>query len=345
MSMNHAPAVSVVIPTYNGDRFLREAIESVFAQTLLPAEIIIVDDCSSDCSLALAQSLAPHAPVPLRTIRLPKNSGGPARPINVGIELARGEIISVLDQDDVLVPDHLATKAPVLAARPDVAVAISWCGMHGAPTGQPRQKPGVRSSILRGSAESDGFHVASGQSVLALNIRWGMLFVGWPAFVFRRRDWQRKGGADERLRIASDFDLLGWLLLHGDCAVVPQVGYFRREHDANVCHRRADMYVESATVRLRLLCQSRPLRRNRRVTSDLRDDLFRMAEGFEQAAYYTHAAKMYALAWQLGRRRPKAAVRLARLPLLGVYDWLTRRPPAPSHYTSAAVPSPKRRAA
>ena len=334
-----APRVSVIIPTYNGERFLREAIESACVQTLPPVEIIVVDDCSTDGSFELAQSLAPHAPVPLRAIRLSANSGGPARPINVGIGQARGELISVLDQDDVLAPDHLATKAPILAARPDVSVAISWCGIHGDPSGQPKQKPGVRDAILRGSAAVDDYHLASGTSVLALNIRWGMLLVGYPALLFRRSDWLRKGGADERLRIASDFDLLGWLLLQGDCAVIPRVGYFRREHDANVCHRRADMYVESATVRLRLLRQSRKLRRNRRVQSDLRQDLFRMAHGFEQSACYTHAAKIYALAWQLGRRRTRSALSLARLPALRLYDWLTGRRPEPSHYTVATIPS------
>jgi glycosyltransferase involved in cell wall biosynthesis len=328
------PTVSVVIPTYNGERFLREALESVFAQTLRPCEIIVVDDRSTDGSLELAQSIAAEAPVPMRALRLPKNSGGPARPINTGIGKARGELISVLDQDDVFAPDHLASKAAVLASRPDISVAVSWCGEYGESTPRPKQSERLEEAILRGAAECDGFRLASGVRILSLNVHWGMLFVGYPAFVFRKSDWQRKGGVNESLRIASDLDLLGWLLLQGNCAVIPRIGYFRREHDGNVCLRRADVYLEVAMVRVALLNQSPELRRDASLIADLRLEILRTATGFEQGAYYAHAAKAYALARQLGRRRAKTAISLAKLQWIRLYDWISGRRPVHSRYTS-----------
>ena len=94
------PSVSVVIPTYNASPFIRETLASVFAQTRLPDEVIVVDDCSSDGTAALADSLVATAPVPLRIIRLPKNTGGPAAPTNAGIAEASGDIIATLDHDD-----------------------------------------------------------------------------------------------------------------------------------------------------------------------------------------------------------------------------------------------------
>lgn len=340
------PTVSVVIPTYNGERFLREALESVFAQTLPPCEIVVVDDCSLDSSYELAQSIASQAPISMRVLRLPKNSGGPARPINVGIGEARGELISVLDQDDVFAPDHLATKAHVLASRPDVSLAVSWCGLYGDESGDPMQSERLREAILRGALEGDGFRLASGLRVLSLNVRWGMQFVGYPAFVFRRRDWQRKGGVDESLRIASDFELLGWLLLQGECAVVPRIGYFRRVHDSNVCLRRADMYLEVAIVRVALLKQSPKLRRVASLMAKVRREILQTARGFEQGAFYAHAAKAYALARRLGRRQAKTIISLAKLQWIRLHDWISGRAPVHSRYTSpTSTALPKGRAA
>src|SRR6266545_2753154 len=72
-------AVTVVVPTYNGRAYLPEAIQSVWAQTRLPDELIVVDDASSDRTADVAEELLQASPVPARVIRLPRNSGGPAR--------------------------------------------------------------------------------------------------------------------------------------------------------------------------------------------------------------------------------------------------------------------------
>ena len=108
-------------------RFSSEAIESVWRQTAPPAEIVIVDDCSTDGTAMLAESLARRSPVPMRVIRLPRNSGSPARPINVGIRAVRGELIAVLDQDDVFDPRRLEAHERHLTGKADVAVVVS-CG-------------------------------------------------------------------------------------------------------------------------------------------------------------------------------------------------------------------------
>lgn len=92
--------VSVVIPTYNGARFIRDALESVFAQTQLPDEIIVVDDGSTDDTVEVVKQMTKESPHPVRLIKMTHNSGGPAAPINTGIAAAIGEFIAVLDQDD-----------------------------------------------------------------------------------------------------------------------------------------------------------------------------------------------------------------------------------------------------
>ena len=89
-------SISVVIPTYNAARFLRETLESVCAQRRLPEEIVVVDDASTDATADTVRQFARGAPLPLHLQVLPKNSGGPSLPTNVGLESAKGEFIAAV---------------------------------------------------------------------------------------------------------------------------------------------------------------------------------------------------------------------------------------------------------
>jgi glycosyltransferase involved in cell wall biosynthesis len=91
------PLVSVVTPVYNGEAFLRETLESIFAQDYEPFEVIVVDDGSTDGSAAIARSY-PAA----RYIR--QHNQGPAAARNAGIAAARGEFLAFVDADDVALP-------------------------------------------------------------------------------------------------------------------------------------------------------------------------------------------------------------------------------------------------
>jgi glycosyltransferase involved in cell wall biosynthesis len=94
-----SPTVSVVIPCYNGARFLRATLGSVLAQTHLSCEVIVVDDGSTDDSAGVAESFGP----PVRVIRQPNQGESVAR--NRGIDEAQGEWIAFLDADDVWLPE------------------------------------------------------------------------------------------------------------------------------------------------------------------------------------------------------------------------------------------------
>src|SRR5262249_48062634 len=74
---------------------------------------------------------------------------------------------------------------------------------------------------------------------------------GYPGFMFRRAAWERKGGVDESLRIASDYEMLCWLCTQGALAVVPGVPYLRRLHEANLSQGKAGAELEVARVHAR----------------------------------------------------------------------------------------------
>lgn len=108
---NFTPAISIIIPLYNAEKFIRECIESISVQTFQNYEVIIVDDCSTDKSREVVEkSVAEFFENPvekIRLIELEKNSGGASKPRNIGLKLARGEYIMFIDSDDAITPTAL----------------------------------------------------------------------------------------------------------------------------------------------------------------------------------------------------------------------------------------------
>ena len=115
--------VSVILPNYNHERFLKERIGSVLSQTHRPDEIIFLDDCSSDNSVALADELLKGSEIPYRIVRNEQNSGCVFRQWLKGIELARNDLIWIAETDDSADSEFLARLAPYLA-RSDIAGAF-----------------------------------------------------------------------------------------------------------------------------------------------------------------------------------------------------------------------------
>ncbi len=98
-------SVTVLIPAYNAGLFLHRAVHSALNQTWPPLEVLVVDDCSTDDTAAVAQKLSLAGPH-VRLVRLHEN-GGPAKARNAGLDAACGEWVAVLDADDAFVPERL----------------------------------------------------------------------------------------------------------------------------------------------------------------------------------------------------------------------------------------------
>ena len=113
--------ISVVMALYNGERYVREALESIASQTRPPLEVIVVDDWSSDESVALIESLS--LPYEVRIIR--QGNAGQSAARNTGIRAARGEFIAFLDQDDAWRPHHLEVLVDTIAVDSSLAWVFS----------------------------------------------------------------------------------------------------------------------------------------------------------------------------------------------------------------------------
>jgi len=324
--------VSVVIPTYNGSAFLREALASVVAQTQLPREVLIVDDGSTDGTAELAESLGGDAPLPVRVLRLRKNSGGPARPLNVGIEAAVGDFIAVLDQDDLFAPRKLEQQAGLLACQPRTAFVFSCCGRYGR-AGETVQGQDTIRQLCEAGELRQGYYEMDSRVLLRALLVEGCFVLGFPGFLFRRSHWEQKGGLDEKLTIAADYDFLCWLSTQGNAAFLPETVYWRRVHAGNMTKRRIRMYLETAQVRVRYLRQARWLLADPALVQRLRDELHTLGywtreagEYWAAARFYFFAAKAFGWDWQTA---------LACLKLLPHLLWskASRRPPVYSSLT------------
>jgi glycosyltransferase involved in cell wall biosynthesis len=107
--------ISVVIPAYNAARFLPRCLKSVFAQTLKPDEVIVVDDGSTDNTAGFAAALGARV--------ISRRNGGPSAAKNTGIQSASSEWIALLDADDMWVPDKLERQAACV--RPETVLVYT----------------------------------------------------------------------------------------------------------------------------------------------------------------------------------------------------------------------------
>jgi teichuronic acid biosynthesis glycosyltransferase TuaG len=110
-----SPLVSIITPVYNAAPWLRETLDSVRTQTLTDWEQIMVDDGSSDNSVAIAEAAA-QQDVRFRLIRTPRNMG-PSAARNLAIDAARGRFIAFLDADDLWLPEKLARSVAWITSR------------------------------------------------------------------------------------------------------------------------------------------------------------------------------------------------------------------------------------
>ena len=97
-------SVAVIIPTFNSAPYVERALESVTAQTVPAAEIIVIDDCSTDNTLEVVERYAQGRPA-FRIVKLDNNQG-PSAARNIGIGLAQAEWVALLDADDAWKPDR-----------------------------------------------------------------------------------------------------------------------------------------------------------------------------------------------------------------------------------------------
>ena len=140
-----SPTVSVVMPVYNAEKYLSEAVESILAQTLSDFELIILNDGSSNSShVILSEYEAKDARIVYKNFR--QNRGLPSM-LNDGIKIARGEYIVRMDQDDISLPERLEKQVNYMQIHPEVGICGSWVEIIGERAGEILKYPCTHDEI------------------------------------------------------------------------------------------------------------------------------------------------------------------------------------------------------
>lgn len=113
------PLVSCIVPVFNGEQYLREALDSIRAQTYRALELIVADDGSTDGTAAIVASYGDR----VRHVRQ-ENTGAPAAR-NLGLHAARGDFVAFLDADDLWHPEKLARQMACFDARPELDLCVT----------------------------------------------------------------------------------------------------------------------------------------------------------------------------------------------------------------------------
>jgi len=227
MSATH-PLVSVVMPVFNAALYLDEAIKSILVQSLTEFELIIINDGSTDDSLNLLQSWADKD----YRIRLyTQKNKGRSFTRNRGVELAKSDLISMLDADDIALPTRLEVHYEFMKNNPDVVVVgaqVEGVCMEGVPLYKSGAPLLLHDEIESSLLNDHGVQLCQGASMM------------------RRSAILKVGGYDEGYAVGEDTDLFLKMALIGKLGNVPDVLLYYRQHlESSTNAANANLYSDS----------------------------------------------------------------------------------------------------
>lgn len=302
------PAVSVIVPNYNHARYLERRMRSILDQTYSDFDVLVLDDASTDDSLAI---LEPFAALPhVRVERCRTNSGSPFVQWNRGIDLTSGPLVWIAESDDEADPRLLERLVSRLCAheRCGLAFTQSTCidgegRAHGTMT---RWTDHVDDTHWRADYVNAGRDECAGMLAVANTIP------SASAVVFRRDVFERAGRAPETMRIAGDW--MTWLrmLLVSDVAFVAEPLNSHRTHEGTVRAALADdpqWWRETLAVwRFAHAQLTLPAGTRTRIVDILREVLARLLPRFVR--HRDVITDLYAFGCELDPELPRSLLRL-----------------------------------
>lgn len=212
-----APLVSVVMPVYNGERFLAEAIESILGQTFRDYEFLIVDDGSQDGSAAIARSYA-ERDSRVRCIELGTNQGE-AGARNAGIAAAEGQYVAMMDCDDVSLPERLQLQCDFLEANREIgAIGV-----------------GIR-EVNEDLSPLIDYRLPQCHALILLSMLYGETAIARNSIMMRRELIVASGGYNPEFEVATDYEFFLRIVweVRMRYASLKTILYLYRQHEASI---------------------------------------------------------------------------------------------------------------
>ena len=231
--MTRDPALSVFMPVYNAEPYLREAIESVLNQTFSDFEFLIVDDGSTDGSVAVIESFRDDR---IRLIRQENQGCYPAR--NRAIREARGTYLASMDADDISLPERFARQIAYVESHERVDLV----GTRAYECDREDSLRLPRPEFFSYRRESEAPWLIDPDS-LGASAPFTL-----PTILFRRTLVDRIGAYDERLRFGADLDFVARVALAGTIACLPEYLYVLRASPSSISASGSDVQREVAAI-------------------------------------------------------------------------------------------------
>lgn len=225
------PLVTVLMPVYNGEKYLKEAIKSILNQTFRDFEFLIIDDGSIDKSAEIIASFNDTR------IRLERNEAnlGLIKTLNKGFRLSKGKYIARMDCDDISLPKRLSAQANFMEKHPEIGVCGSWVKIVG-----------LKQSFISKYPQNH----EEARAYLLFNTPFAH-----PAVIIRKEIIEKyQLEYDENYKHAEDYELWSRIIEHTKISNIPKVLLRYRMHPESVSKKNSSIQAENSNkIRLRLL--------------------------------------------------------------------------------------------
>jgi glycosyltransferase involved in cell wall biosynthesis len=245
------PKITVLMPVYNCELYIREAVDSILNQTFTNFEFLIIDDASTDATVAIIKT---YNDPRIQLIEKPKNSGY-TNSLNYGLSIAKGEYIARMDGDDISLPERFAKQVAFLDANRDAVLCGALYQIIGTNKicNHPLTHEEIKVKLISGC------------------------YIAHPTVMFRKAVFEKnKLEYDPKMEPAEDYDLWSRLVFLGEVANIGEVLLHYRVHSQQTSIVRSIKQNKvSREIRIRML---------EKVTPILNSELYPLdflAQGFE----------------------------------------------------------------
>lgn len=222
--------ISVVIPTHNGARWIDAVLRSAIEQSYAPAEVIVVDDGSTDGTTDIVERWVRGGGVGnIRLVRRTQASGGPAVPLNVGFDIAQSPYVAICEQDDLMCSERLAQQVECFHIAGDVGLVSSYATIENyEKSDQPMvYETSMDLLALQALEVAPAFYRVKGSRAYEMIVSPGQPWFmrSLSGCMVPKAVWDALGGFDEGYKICTDMDFILRVFKQFDIAVIAQPLY------------------------------------------------------------------------------------------------------------------------
>lgn len=303
MGSSQRPLVSVILPVYNGERFLHRALDSILGQSFTDFELIVVDDASTDRTPSILGDYKDP-----RIVKLANSENvGQTRSLNRGLQIARGGLVARHDADDISHPDRLRLQVESMQACHKLVLL-----------GTAYERIDRQGRVL------ETVRPPTANESLQKRLERGNIFCH-GSVMMRRELVEKVGGYNEYFKVTQDYDL--WLRLaeHGELANLPQVLYQFRFDEASVSRQKRGLQLAYRQLAWELARERRAGQRERSLPDNVLvafpPEPERLFGDARRSAYLYYAAGQ----WEMAAAMLEQARNLISLPPTEWQEWIWGR--------------------